>query len=132
MCLFRQIILRSRYIASEFYRENLYRAYQDKFEFISRVSLCSYRVLAFLLKASICRQFTFIICVLFLLHWHRIFLCVSIFHRDFHVNLVSNDSRIIFLNRGSCGLVIAASSEKKKKRRQATTYSVFIGIVMNF
>ena len=52
--------------------------------------------------------------------WHRIFLCVSIFHRDFHVNLVSNDSRIIFLNRGRCGLVIAASSEKKKKRRQAT------------
>jgi hypothetical protein len=51
--------------------------------------------------------------------------CIDI-HRDFHVKLVSNDSRIVFLNRGSCGLVIAASSEKKKRedKRQPMQFSL--------
>ena len=41
------------------------------------------------------------------------------------MKLVSNDSRIIFLNRGSCGLVIAASSEMKKRedKRQPIQFS---------
>ena len=52
-------------------------------------------------------------------------MCIDI-HRDFHVKLVSNDSRIIFLNRGSCGLVIATSSEKKKRedKRQPIQFSL--------